>query len=47
MQNTSEWRLNNLQALIKRFFEWVLRLKLNSIAFLGYKQMKIANMATS
>ena len=33
---------NNLQALIKRFFEWVLRLKLNSIAFLGYKQMKIA-----
>lgn len=33
---------NNLQALIKRFFEWGLRLKLNSIAFLGYKQMKIA-----
>lgn len=33
---------NNLQALIKRFFEWILRLKTNSIAFLGYKQMKIA-----
>ena len=33
---------NNLQTLIKRFFEWILRLKTNSIAFLGYKQMKIA-----
>ena len=33
---------NNLQALIKRFLEWILRLTTNSIAFLGYKQMKIA-----
>ena len=33
---------NNLQALIRRFFEWILRLKTNSIAFLSYKQMKIA-----
>ena len=28
---------NNLQALIKRFLEWILRLKTNSIAFLDYK----------
>lgn len=33
---------NNLQTLIKRLLEWLLPLKLNSIDFLGYKQMKIA-----
>ena len=32
---------NNLQALIKRFLEWNLRFKTDSVVFC-YKQMKIA-----
>ncbi|WP_259432216.1 transposase, partial [Butyricimonas virosa] len=33
---------NDLHTLIKHLLEWILRLKLNTIVFLSYKQMKIA-----